>query len=186
MISWNFRDLWNLTGWLREDLEQAEASAQAKWTREHTPEGTHTDITADSVTADTLNGQLRAPAGSASDPGMMFGDTGAGFFGGTNAVSLALDRVEVVQVLEQGAGGSSAREIQIVAGAFGTGAVPGPRVTVGYNSSGSGAAACLSLQQRNGSAYYLWVDGGKLCIGLNPPTEDDSVPHAGTVVGTQT
>lgn len=183
MWSWHFRDLWNITGWLRDDLEQAEASAQAKWTREHTPAGTHADVTADSVTADTLTGPLVAPLSTETDPGVSFADSEVGLFtNGPGSLGVAVDHTYVVGVI----GSSSARELEVVAGAFGTGAVSGPRVTVGYNSSGSGAAACLSLQARNGSAYYLWVEDGKLRIGLNPPTESDSVAHAGTVVGTQT
>jgi hypothetical protein len=54
MWSWSFRDLWNLNGYLREDLEQAEASAQAKWATQHEADGTHGDVTADSVHAGQL------------------------------------------------------------------------------------------------------------------------------------
>lgn len=49
MWSWNFRDLWGLTGYLRDDLEQAEASAQAKWAAQHGADGGHASVTADSV-----------------------------------------------------------------------------------------------------------------------------------------
>lgn len=54
MFSWNFRDLWGLTGYLRDDLEQAEATAQAAWSAQHTSQGAHTDVTADSVRAGAM------------------------------------------------------------------------------------------------------------------------------------
>ncbi len=73
-------------------------------------------------------------------------------------------------------------------GGLGTGAVPGLRLRIERNDSGNGAAGCLSLQDKAGTEYFLWVEGGKLRIHTAPPTEDNTtVSHtAGTVVGTQT
>jgi hypothetical protein len=56
MWSWSFRELWNLNGYLREDLEQAEASAQAQWNKEHASNGRHGVVTATSVAASLLSG----------------------------------------------------------------------------------------------------------------------------------
>jgi hypothetical protein len=56
MWSWSFRELWGLTGYLRDDLEQAEAAAQAKWYAEHAANGAHADVTALSVAATLLSG----------------------------------------------------------------------------------------------------------------------------------
>jgi hypothetical protein len=70
MWSWSFREMWGgISGYLRDDLEQAEASAQAKWTKQHSPAGAHTDVTADSVDA----GELTAGP-SALGPTVFSGD----------------------------------------------------------------------------------------------------------------
>lgn len=53
MFSWNYRDLWaGVTGYLRDDLEQVEAAVQAAWTAQHTSQGGHADVTADTLEAD--------------------------------------------------------------------------------------------------------------------------------------
>ena len=60
--------------------------------------------------------------------------------------------------------------------ARGTGAITGKTMSIGRNTSGSGAAGALSLFNRNGSAYYIWPDAtGALRIGTSQPTEDNSV-----------
>ena len=62
----------------------------------------------------------------------------------------------------------------VVPGAGAT--APGGRLTIRRNADGSGAAATLSLQDRNGITYYLWVDAtGVLRIGPAAPTADGSV-----------
>jgi hypothetical protein len=53
VFSWNFRDLWSgVGGYLRDDLEQAEASAQARWFAQHGANGEHTGITATTADVD--------------------------------------------------------------------------------------------------------------------------------------
>ena len=56
MFSWNFREMWGAIGLLGDDLEQAEASAQAKWYAQHDGQGAHADVTATSVTAGLVFG----------------------------------------------------------------------------------------------------------------------------------
>lgn len=55
MFSLNYREFWaSVSGWLAEELDQVVASAQAKWGRQHAVDGSHTSITADTVTTDRL------------------------------------------------------------------------------------------------------------------------------------
>jgi hypothetical protein len=56
MFSWRFRSLWSsgIDRYLREDLAQAELSAQAMWRAQHAAQGTHAAVTATSVTAPRL------------------------------------------------------------------------------------------------------------------------------------
>jgi hypothetical protein len=55
MMSWNYKEMWGSLGWLKDDLEQAEASLQAKWSREHSYDGSHADVAAASLTGQWLN-----------------------------------------------------------------------------------------------------------------------------------
>ena len=51
MFSWRFRDFWGgIDGYLRDDLTQAEATAQAAWGAQHTSQGAHAAVTATSLT----------------------------------------------------------------------------------------------------------------------------------------
>ncbi len=72
-------------------------------------------------------------------------------------------------------------------GGLGTGAKRGMGLKISRNSSGSGAAGYLALEDSAGTPYFLWVEGGKLRIHTAPPTEDNTtVAHtAGVVVGSQ-
>jgi hypothetical protein len=187
MWSWSFRDLWNLNGYLREDLEQAEASAQAKWTQQHTPNGAHTDVTADTVEAETVTAtsSVLLPFTDVTAPGLAFADapeTGlysyaAGFIGVVLDGVLALSMVKSL---------TSGWRLYVPDAAHGTGSVNGSWVRVGRNSSGSGAAGVLILTDRGGTDYALWVEGGKLRIGSPPVESDVTFSHTGgTVVGTQ-
>jgi hypothetical protein len=51
MFSWSFRELWasRANRYLRDDLDQAEASIQTVWNQEHTPSGGHAHVTADTI-----------------------------------------------------------------------------------------------------------------------------------------
>uniref|UniRef100_A0A6M3J892 Putative structural protein n=1 Tax=viral metagenome TaxID=1070528 RepID=A0A6M3J892_9ZZZZ len=72
--------------------------------------------------------------------------------------------------------------------AFGAGAIVGPRIGVGRNSSGNGAAGTVSFTDKAGNVFYLWVDAtGDLRIHSAAPTEDGTTVSdtAGTVVGAQ-
>jgi len=76
----------------------------------------------------------------------------------------------------------------ITSQAFGVGVgVFGPKLRIGHNSSGAGAAGTLELSRRTGQQDYFWSDAGTLRVGSGPPDEADNTPHSGgTVVGTQT
>jgi hypothetical protein len=57
MFSFNFREMWGgVSSWLKDDLEQMEACAQAKWSAEHLSDGTHSDVSAATVTSGLLFG----------------------------------------------------------------------------------------------------------------------------------
>jgi hypothetical protein len=102
---------------------------------------------------------------------------------GATVVAGTLDVAGSVTV----SGGSSvALTLSSVAGGVGT--VTGRRVSIGRNSSGSGAAGVLNLVSAGGTNYYLWVDAtGDLRIGTAAPEEDGTPSDtSGTVVGTQT
>ncbi len=56
MFSLNFREWWSpVSQWLTDELDQMAASAQAKWFAQHAADGTHGDVTADTLTAGRLS-----------------------------------------------------------------------------------------------------------------------------------
>lgn len=69
----------------------------------------------------------------------------------------------------------------------GPGAVSGPGMIIGRNSSGSGAPGLLAIVDRTGAAtQFIWPDAtGVLRINNGPPTET-SGDLVGTIIGTQT
>lgn len=100
-----------------------------------------------------------------------------------NTVSLMHDTLSVVQ-----ANNTARNTLILVAGAFGTGTASGATLSVGHNTSGSGAAGNIALVARSGTAAYVWVDGsGNVRINAAPPTENNSTvaDTGGTVVGAQ-
>jgi hypothetical protein len=68
VFSWNFRDLWSgVNGYLRDDLDQIEATVQSRWFAQHAADGSHGDVTADSVVADAAH-VLRLGLSASVDP----------------------------------------------------------------------------------------------------------------------
>jgi hypothetical protein len=68
VFSWNFRDLWSgVNGYLRDDLEQVEATVQARWFAQHGDDGAHTQITADYIVASAAHA-LRLGLSATVDP----------------------------------------------------------------------------------------------------------------------
>lgn len=127
--------------------------------------------------------------GSSGSPSITFqADSNTGFYRtGSGDVSFASDGTQVVRFA--GASGATFGFLGLQSGAWGTGARQGSQVSIGRNSSGSGAAGTLSMGQRGGTARVLWVDNsGNLLIHTAAPTEDNTTVSdtAGTVVGTQT
>ena len=58
--------------------------------------------------------------------------------------------------------------------------------TIYHGATGSVLPGCLSLYDKNGTRYYLWVSSfGKLMISVAAPTGNET-PTGYTVVGTQT
>lgn len=125
--------------------------------------------------------------GSAASPSIRFqADTDTGFYRVTsNEIGVAGNGVQIMS-LQRGA----QTTVFISGTANSTGANTGNMLSVGRNTSGSGAAGTVGFQTRtaaNGRA--VWVDdSGNLRIHTAPPTEDNTTvaDTAGTVVGTQT
>jgi hypothetical protein len=131
-----------------------------------------------------------ASDGSATIPGYEFlGNTSTGFYrdASTGRIGWTLAGVHGGFL---GAGQFEAERIVGAAGgAFGTGNINGGIVQVGRNSSGAGAAGCVILMDRGGSFLYLYVGGGLLRYNISSegcPTENNSNPHSGSVIGDQT
>lgn len=56
MFSLNFRELWSpVSNWLTDELDQLAAAAQAKWYAQHADDGSHSAVTATSVTSASLS-----------------------------------------------------------------------------------------------------------------------------------
>ncbi len=131
-----------------------------------------------------FDGPLYASDGLVTAPGYAFTsnpDTGVYLVGST--VFVGIDNQEAFSFSDDG----NAFLFELRAAGHGTGSKYGNVLRIGRNSSGSGAAGCLSLEDLNGVTHYLWVDAtGDLRIGSAPPEEDGSPSDtSGTVVGTQ-
>lgn len=126
--------------------------------------------------------------GSAGSPSIYYAsDTNTGIYrSAADEVSVSAGGSAAFAVV-RASGVSSAR---IEGGAFGTGAVSGASLSIGRNSSGSGAAATIVFNTRTITNFRrVWVDdSGNLRIHTSAPTEDNTTVSdtAGTVVGTQT
>ncbi len=72
--------------------------------------------------------------------------------------------------------------------AFGTGNVGGSRITMGRNTSGSGAAGVVAFTRLGGTTDYTWSDNTGVMRTSTSPPEEDGTPSdtSGTVIGTQT
>lgn len=176
----------------RPTVLQVETNATWSW-RTGTVGTADADFTPTTVMSLTADGALRTADGTVSAPTYAFiSDTDTGWYLGSSpvspTVSLAIGGVQTFFV----ANASATQMMSLAGGAMGTGAVPGPLISSGRNSSGSGATATLSLVKRNGSAEYLWFDSssspGQVRIGTGQPTENNTTVSdtSGTVVGSQT
>ena len=55
MFSLHYRELWSsVSAWLTDELDQMAASAQVKWSAQHRNDGTHGDVTAGTLRAQSL------------------------------------------------------------------------------------------------------------------------------------
>lgn len=130
----------------------------------------------------TTDGQWLGVDGSVSAPTYGFASAPTtGFYLTSGQIAWGVGGVQGGRLGSNGIG--------IGGGALGTGAVSGGTITVGRNSSGSGAAACLLLQDRTGTGMYLYADSNLLRYNIYSdgcPTENNVGPHSGTVIGTQT
>ena len=82
----------------------------------------------------------------------------------------------------------ASRTVSVSSAAMGTGAVPGPVLAVGRNSSGSTAPGTVLLRAKDNTANFLWVDTSSDLRTATAAPEEDGTPSdtSGTVVGTQT
>lgn len=180
LIFLNREQIGSLGSFLVEEFDSLIGRIRTGWNVEHTPEGAHKNVTADSITADVM----RVPEGTADAAALQLGgrvNTGWSSIG--DSIYLY-----VQGVLRYAFSGNAPPAFTVANGAHGGGAVPGSSVSVGRNSSGSFAAGYLELQRADGAYYCLWVDAtGDLRISTTPPTANGSVSDtSGTVVGTQT
>lgn len=125
------------------------------------------------------------PDGSAAAPAFAYaGDPDTGMAYGPNASHRFYSGgVLMAEIFPSLTGGPSvsARE-----GAYGSGN-RGAYLFAGRNTSGSGAAGSLMLEERGGTDRVFWAESGLLRIGTSQPTENDSTSHTGgSVVGDQT
>lgn len=117
--------------------------------------------------------------------------TAIGLTGNTSITGdLAVSGTYSVGTLATGTVTSSTGIITASSVANGTGAQPGAVLTAGRNTSGSGAAGCLVLLDRLGNFVYVY-NGGSNLLRYNIssegcPTESNSQPHTGSVIGDQT
>jgi len=137
----------------------------------------------------TRGGQYQFVDGDVATPTLSFlNDTNTGIYRPTtDQIGIALGGANAA-TFGAPAGGLG-NFLAIPALANGTGTQGGSVFFVGRNTSGSGAAACLMMEQGNGTDQFLWVDNSSLLrIGTGRPTEDNTtVSHtSGTVVGDQT
>lgn len=136
----------------------------------------------------TTGGLFNISDGTAAAPGLgWLNDTDCGWYrAGANDLGLALGGVRVMRFTN----GTSLNFVSLEGIALGTGAVTGPSLSLGRNTSGNGATPTISFTLRSGvSARYVYVDSsGDVRIHTAAPTEDNSTvaESAGTVVGTQT
>lgn len=157
-------------------------------------------VTAGTVTADEVNvigslGTLSLTPDGGNLGGIL---TNSAVFETDNAAGLSIAATTSAAPILFYAGGTlKLAELSLAASgsflgmsnqAFGTGAVAGPNLYVGYNTSGNGAPGTLLLFAKNGAGYYVWADTtGDLRIGTGPPEEDGTPSDtSGTVVGDQT
>lgn len=117
-------------------------------------------------------------------------NTAAGFQGAylevlpDETVGSALDYSEGVGISIEHGGSTDPNVFEVYEyGGLGTGAVAGMAAKVKRNSSGSGAAGTLGLEDRDGDPQFLWFHEGQWYYGDARPTEDDSVDHVGTPLG---
>lgn len=127
------------------------------------------------------NGAVGAPAFAfTSDPDTGMYRLGANFFGfaigGQDILSMTFNSTSIL--------------VQMPSLAAGAGAVTGPQLVVGNNTSGGGAAGCLRIKGKGSADNYIWADAsaapGMLRISTLPPEEDGTPSDtSGTVVGLQ-
>lgn len=194
-----------LTPETRQELEQLCALLQGYLAQQHKDDGSHGDITADSlevsgnaeiggdltVEGDVTLGTVQSPlvveavSSVSNDADVVLIPVSTG--GGNGRVTLrALGGVTLNDFfldLLDGSGAARFRfnsrqnTLQLPSEAIGTGAVSGPGIIIDRNSSGSGAAGFLRLMNRDASsARSIWTDAnGVLRRGDAAPTESGSV-----------
>jgi hypothetical protein len=129
-------------------------------------------------------GQVLLSNGSASAPSLSFiSDTNSGMYlPSADTVAIACGGEQAFNAQAS----STARNLSMPTGAFGTGPFSGCVLNLGRNSSGNGAPGLIVYRDRSNNVRYLWPDNtGNLRIGGAVPDELAG-DVGGTVVGTQT
>lgn len=173
---------------VRQELEQFAALLQGYLSSQHKDDGSHSDITADSVTTETLTVTGEVVVEDIASPLTVLGASGEDAV--LNLIpddgNSSLDRRSIfrqginnVLLLEDGTGPkfrwSHSGIFQVDDQAKGTGGTIGGFVLIGRNTSGNGAAGSLGLIQRDGGTSAIWADAnGVPRISDLPPQEDGS------------
>lgn len=128
-------------------------------------------------------GSVRFANGTISAPSMTFiNEPTSGFYwdsGASGGFNVAVGSAKAARFSQAG--------LEVPAEARGTGGVAGKILTLGRNTSGSGAPGQLVLEARNGAGSgFIWVDTtGVVRVGTSAATEVGG-DTGGTVIGTQT
>lgn len=150
----------------------------------------------------TANLEIKRTAGTATD-WFIYAPTGSArlqffgaaadaiaFFGGSGGINVGSTADPGAGIIASTGGFVSPAAFVASSVARGTGNVTGNAMTVGYNTSGGGAAGILTLVGKGGASNVLWADAsaapGMLRISTAAPDEDGTPSDtSGTVVGTQ-
>lgn len=200
-----FRDqLLSIGAWLEEELDQLVAAINISWSQEHKEDGSHSAVTADSVTTplatverlevenavienaeiqdllvigDGSGGELHLTKDTVSSDNNSTLDLKATQFGSTV-------RIYAGDVLVATFSISNSQANLVIPTVDGIGGSAGPMLEIGRNSDATvPAAGTVKLTTRSGTNYYLWVDAtGNVRVHTSAPTNSAS-DTAGQIVG---
>lgn len=135
------------------------------------------------------NGSIRVPNGTAAAPSVTFisdSDTGMAMPGG-NGGDLHLVQGGVTVASLRSPATNNGNLLTVAEAAAGTGTATGAVLTVGRNTSGTGAPGAIQFMADNGSGWFIWsTSSGEIRWASAPPGENQDPGTVGSPVGTQT